>query len=221
MNASALPSGASTALAAIWKPCADVDDTSSTQATFGGVTTALFLLMATPDLDPLRFPAGLPQLPTTPLTPAGRTPYLQQLAELPARLAAEARRVGGERLQLPYRPGGWTGRQVIHHVADSHMNCYFRFRLALTEDNPTVRPYDQEAWARLPDVAATPITVSLALLESLHSRWVTLLHHLDEAQWQRTFYHPGYDITQTLEQALVQYAWHGQHHLGHVALLAK
>jgi len=176
--------------------------------------------MAPPDLDPLRFPAGLPQLPTAPLTPAGRAPYLQQLAELPARLTAAAQRAGGERLQLPYRPGGWTGRQVIHHVADSHMNCYFRFRLALTEDNPTVRPYDQEAWALLPDVAATPITVSLALLDSLHSRWVTLLHHLDEAQWQRTFYHPGYDITQTLEQALVQYAWHGQHHLGHVALLA-
>ena len=168
--------------------------------------------------DHRRYPIGRPQLPPTPLTPAERAPYLQQLAELPARLTEAARQAGGERLQLPYRPGGWTGRQVIHHLADSHMNCYFRFRLALTEDNPTVRPYDEAAWAELPDVAATPITVSLSLLESLHSRWVTLLHHLDEPQWQRTFYHPGSQQTFTLDQALVQYAWHGQHHLAHLLM---
>jgi len=175
--------------------------------------------MSAPDLDSLRYPIGRPQLPSTPLTPAERAPYLQQLAELPAQLTAAARVVGGERLQLPYRPGGWTGRQVIHHVADSHLNAYVRFRLALTEDNPTIRPYDEAAWAALPDVAATPITVSLALLESLHSRWLTLLHHLDEAQWQRTFYHPGSQNTATLEQTLVLYAWHGRHHLAHLNLL--
>ncbi len=171
------------------------------------------------ELDPLRYPIGQAQLPPTPLTPAERVPYLQQLAELPARLTAAARQVGGERLQLPYRPGGWTGRQVIHHVADSHINAYCRFRLALTEDNPTIRPYDEAAWAELPDVAATPITVSLSLLDSLHSRWLTLLHHLDEAQWQRTFYHPGNQQTSTLEQTLVLYAWHGRHHLAHLELL--
>ncbi len=175
--------------------------------------------MPSPDLDPLRYPIGRAVLPTAPLTPAGRGPYLQQLAELPAQLTAAARQVGGERLLLPYRPGGWTGRQVIHHVADSHLNCYCRFRLALTEDNPTIRPYNETAWAELPDVPATPITVSLSLLESLHSRWLTLLHHLGEAQWQRTFYHPGYQTTQTLEQALVNYAWHGRHHLAHLQLL--
>ncbi len=174
--------------------------------------------MPEPD-DHLRYPIGLPVLPPTPLTPAERAPYLQQLAELPARLTAAARLAGGERLQRPYRPGGWTGRQVIHHLADSHMNCYFRFRLALTEDKPTVRPYDETAWAELPDVAATPITLSISLLDSLHSRWLTLLHHLDEAQWQRTFYHPGSQQTFTLDQALVQYAWHGQHHLAHLKLL--
>jgi uncharacterized damage-inducible protein DinB len=176
--------------------------------------------MSAPDLDLLRFPIGLPQLPTAPLTPAERAPYLQQLAELPARLTAAARQVGGERLQLPYRPSGWTGRQVIHHVADSHLNAYTRVRLALTEDNPTIRPYDEAAWAELPDVAATPITVSLALLESLHSRWLTLLHHLDEAQWQRTFYHPESKKTATLDQTLVLYAWHGRHHVAQVQLLA-
>jgi hypothetical protein len=169
----------------------------------------------------LRFPIGRPQLPTFPLTAAERAPYLQQLAELPAKLTAAARRAGGERLQLSYRPGGWTGRQVIHHLADTHLNLYSRFRLALTEDNPTVRPFDEAAWAELPDVAATPIIVSLALLENLHSRWVILLQNLTEAQWQRTFYHPRYHTTLTLDQALVQYTWHGQHHLAHVELLAE
>ena len=169
----------------------------------------------------LSYPIGRAQLPTDALTPVERTAFIQQIAELPAQLTAAARAVGGEGLQLPYRPGGWTGRQVIHHVADSHMNCYFRFRLALTEENPTVRPYDEQAWAELPDVATTPITVSLALLEALHSRWVTLLHHLTEEQWGRTFYHPGYSQTYTLDQALAMYGWHGQHHLAHVKLLLK
>ena len=117
-----------------------------------------------------------------------------------------ARQVGGEGLQRPYRPGGWTGRQVVHHVADSHMNCYFRYRLALTEENPTIRPYDEAAWAELPDVAATPIMVSLTLLDALHSRWVTLLYHLTQEQWQRTFYHPGNQRESTLDQALALYA---------------
>jgi hypothetical protein len=175
--------------------------------------------MTTPD-DHLRYPIGGPQLPTTPLSSTERTSYLQQLAELPAQLKAAASRVGHERLQLPYRPGGWTGQQVIHHIADSHINSYCRFRLALTEDNPTIRPYDEATWAELPDVATTPIAVSLTLLESLHSRWVTLLHHLSEAKWQRTFYHPESKRTSTLDQALVLYAWHGRHHLAHVELLA-
>lgn len=169
--------------------------------------------------DTLRYPIGRPELPTKPCSAAERGALLQQLAGQPALFTAAARAVGGERLQLPYRPGGWTGRQVIHHVADSHMNCYFRFRLALTEDNPTVRPYDEQAWAELPDVAATPITVSLTLLEALHTRWGTLLQHLCDAEWQRTFYHPGMQRTFTLDQALAQYAWHGQHHLAHLNLL--
>lgn len=175
--------------------------------------------MPAPD-DHLRYPIGQLQLPPTPLTPAQRAAYLEQLAALPAALAAAVAHVGAERLQLPYRPGGWTGQQVIHHVADSHLNSYCRFRLALTEDNPTIRPYDEKAWAELPDVAITPVEVSLTLLDSLHQRWVTLLQHLTEAQWQRTFYHPGNQRESTLDQTLVLYAWHGQHHLAHLALLA-
>ena len=174
--------------------------------------------MPTPD-NHLRYPIGRPQLPTAPLTPAERAAYIQQIADLPAELAAAADSLGSERLGLPYRPGGWTGQQVIHHVADSHINAYCRFRLALTEDNPTIKPYDEAAWAALPDVAATPVAVSLTLLASLHSRWVTLLHHLSEAQWQRTFHHPETKRETTLDQTLALYAWHGQHHLAHLGLL--
>jgi uncharacterized damage-inducible protein DinB len=167
----------------------------------------------------LRYPIGRPQLPTAPLTPAERTVYIQQIADLPAQMAAMANTLGAEQLRLPYRPGGWTGQQVIHHVADSHINAYCRFRLALTEENPTIRPYDEATWAELPDVATTPVAVSLALLDSLHSRWVALLHQLSEAQWQRTFFHPETKRESTLDQTLVLYAWHGQHHLGHLGLL--
>jgi hypothetical protein len=174
--------------------------------------------MSTPDAH-LRHPIGGPQLPNAPLTPAERVGYIQQIAELPAQLAAAAEHLGAERLQLPYRPGGWTGQQVVHHVADSHLNAYCRFRLALTEENPAIRPYDEAAWAELPDIAATPVTVSLALLESLHQRWVVLLQHLTAAQWQRTFFHPETKRTSTLEQTLVLYAWHGRHHLAHLELL--
>ena len=169
----------------------------------------------------LSYPIGRPQLPTAPLSVAERAALIQQLADLPAQLTAAARAAGGEALQLPYRPGGWTGRQVVHHVADSHLNAYCRFRLALTEENPTICPYDEAAWAVLPDVAATPITVSLTLLEALHTRWVSLLHHLDEAQWRRTFYHPGTQRTPTLEQTLALYAWHGRHHVAHLNLLLQ
>ncbi|MBO2009087.1 YfiT family bacillithiol transferase [Hymenobacter negativus] len=174
--------------------------------------------MNQPD-DLLKYPIGRAKLPSEPLTGAERTALIQQIAELPAQLTVAARAVGGVGLEQPYRPGGWNGRQVIHHVADSHMNAYVRIRLALTEDNPTIKPYEEQAWAELPDVAATPITVSLALLESLHTRLVTLLHHLNEGDWQRTFYHPGNQRTSTLDQTLALYAWHGQHHLAHVKSL--
>lgn len=159
-------------------------------------------------MDALRFPIGPSPLLLRPLTPAERTDYLQQVADLPAQLAAAAERLGTAGLARPYRPGGWTGHQVIHHVADSHINAYCRFRLALTEDNPTIKPYDEAGWAELPDVAAVPVTVSLALLA-----------HLQGTDWQRTFYHPEARQTSTLDQALATYAWHGRHHLAHLGLL--
>jgi hypothetical protein len=167
----------------------------------------------------LRYPIGQANLPTGPLSAAERTTLIQQIAKLPADVTAIAREVGGERLLQPYRTGGWIGRQVIHHLADSHLNSYTRFRLALTEDRPTICPYDEQAWAELPDVDATPITVSLTLLEALHTRWTVLLQHLTDEQWQRTFYHPGTKREFTLDQALAMYAWHGQHHLAHLTSL--
>ena len=167
----------------------------------------------------LRYPVGNYELPMVPLSAVERATYVQQIAVLPAQVTSLARQIGGVQLETPYRPGGWNGRQIIHHLADSHMNSYIRFRLALTEDNPTIRPYDETAWAELPDVAATPITVSLDLLTALHARWALLLHHLSEDQWQRTFYHPGMERTFTLDQGIAMYAWHGRHHAGHLRLL--
>ena len=169
----------------------------------------------------LQYPIGRPTLPGKPLTATERAVYIEQLAALPAHLTAAARQVGGVRLENTYRPGGWTGRQVLHHVADVHLNFYLRFRLSLTEYHPIIRPFSMNAWAALPDVAATPVTVSLALLEALHTRWVTLLWHLTDEQWQRTFHHPLYQQDYTLDQALVQYSWHGRHHLAHIELLSR
>ncbi len=174
--------------------------------------------MDTPIPD-LQYPIGKPMLPDTRLTAAQRAVYIEQIAALPAQLTAAARKAGGERLQLPYRPGGWTGRQVLHHVADIHINFYLRFKMALTEEHPTIPAIAPGAWIELPDIDTTPVTVSLTLLEALHTRWTLLLWNMTEEQWQRSFFHPVYSRHYTLEQALVQYAWHGRHHLAHIELL--
>ena len=175
----------------------------------------------TMELPDLRYPIGLPNLPTEPLAQGARVAYIAQLALLSDQLRAAVTGLSPAQLDTPYRPGGWTVRQVVHHLPDSHLNSYVRFKLALTEDNPTINPYDEQAWAELPDTAATKPAVSLALLEALHIRWTTLLRQLTEAQWQRTFYHPGSQKTFTLDQALVLYAWHGRHHLAHITELRR
>lgn len=169
----------------------------------------------------LRYPIGHATLPEEPLSPGQRLALIARIAVLPDQIRAAVAGLTPAQLDMPYRPGGWTVRQVLHHLPDSHLNSFVRFKLALTEENPTISPYDEQAWAELPDVQATPVAVSLALLESLHIRWTILLRQLTDAQWLRTFYHPGTQRSFTLDQALTMYAWHGQHHLAHITQLRQ
>jgi hypothetical protein len=129
-------------------------------------------------------------------------------------------RLNEEQLNTPYRDGGWTVRQVVHHVPESHMNAYIRFKLALTEKEPTIKPYDEAAWAELPDVPETPIEVSLKLMDSLHVRWVTMLQLMSEADFLKRFLHPERGVV-TLEMNLAMYAWHGKHHVAHITALRE
>lgn len=146
--------------------------------------------------------------------------FLDAIAQTPSNLRAAVQDLNPEQLNTPYRPGGWTVRQVVHHVPDSHLNSYVRFKLALTEENPTIKPYAEDRWAALGDTEATPIEVSLTLLEALHDRWIRLLRSLTPEEWARTFRHP--DLGEmTLEKTLALYAWHGKHHVAHITELRK
>ena len=142
---------------------------------------------------------------------------LQDLAELPEHLRNAVDGLSDEQLGTPYRDGGWTVRQVVHHIADSHMNAFIRVRKALTEDAPVISTYDEAAWSGLADAKA-PVEWSLELIESLHARWVMMLQALGEPQWQRTFVHPE-NGPQTVERATLTYAWHGRHHVAHITHL--
>ena len=165
----------------------------------------------------LRYPIGKYE-PVETLTDAQRRVCIDQIAEAPARLASAVAGLKPEQLDTPYRPGGWTVRQVVHHVSDSHMNAFSRFKLALTEDAPTVKTYDEARWAELGDVKATPVESSLALLENLHKRWVLLLRSLAPSDWPRKFRHPEWGLG-TVDFLLAQYAWHGRHHVAHITAL--
>lgn len=145
---------------------------------------------------------------------------LDDIANAPANLRAAVEGLSEAQLETPYRPGGWTVRQVVHHVPDSHMNAYIRFKLALTEDEPTIKPYEQQLWADLGDTKSTPIEVSLTLLDSLHDRWVQLLRSFSATDWKRTFRHPELGVV-SLEKNLALYAWHGKHHVAHITELRK
>lgn len=153
-----------------------------------------------------------------PLGRETRRACISRIAAAPARLRAAVAGLSDHQLDTPYRPGGWTLRQVTHHLPDSHVNGYVRFRLALTENAPRITAYDEAAWARLPDTAL-PVSSSLALLEALHARWVLLLERIEEQDWQRVFHHPGQRRDLTLDEALALYAWHGEHHTAHITSL--
>ena len=167
----------------------------------------------------LRYPIG-EFTPPTEVTDAQKGAWLQEIARLPQKLRGALAGLSDAQLDTPYRPGGWSVRQVAHHLPDSHLNSYTRFKLALTEEGPTIRPYDEAGWATLEDSRA-PVAVSLALLDALHERWVILLGSLSERDWRRTFTHPASKQTLTLEQSLANYAWHGEHHLAQIVALRE
>src|SRR5690348_5791796 len=146
--------------------------------------------------------------------------WIDEVAGAPAGMRAAVEGLGEAELDTPYREGGWTLRQVVHHVPDSHMNAYVRWKLALTEDQPTIKPYEEARWAELVDTKSTPIEVSLALLDNLHDRWVRLLRSISDSGFSRTFRHPDHGV-RTLDWMLFLYEWHGKLHTAHITELRK
>jgi len=149
-----------------------------------------------------------------------RIECIDQIAAAPSAVRQAVKNLSPEQLDTPYRPGGWTVRQVAHHIPDSHMNAYMRFRLALTEEQPLIKPYEQKLWAELPDAKSADVEMSLAMLEGLHKRWVALLRAMKPEDFKRTFKHPESGVN-VLENVLQMYAWHGRHHVAHVTSLRK
>jgi hypothetical protein len=170
-------------------------------------------------MEDLRYPIGKLDVPET-ITDAERQQYIQDIAEAPAKLRAVLQGLTPEQLDTPYRLGGWTVRQVVHHLPDSHMNGYVRYKLALTEDEPTIKPYDEARWAELPEAKTGPIEVSLTLFESLHQRWVMMLKAMKAEEWSRSLVHPERG-KMSLDKYTALYAWHCRHHVAHITELRK
>jgi hypothetical protein len=166
-----------------------------------------------------RYPIGPCEYPAS-VSPGERAQHIQHLAELPNRLWDAIHGLTDQQLDTPYRPGGWTVRQVVHHYADSHMNAYVRFRLALTESQPTIKPYDEKSWAELADSRTAPVEHSLQLLEGLHRRWVLLFGSLSDDDFARTFHHPELGVLR-LDTYLASYGWHSLHHVAHITALRQ
>ena len=167
----------------------------------------------------LRFPIGKFRA-DAPIAESDYPLLIGQIAETPGALRSAVAGMSRDQVETRYRPGGWTVKQVVHHLPDSHLNAYTRFKLALTEDEPAIKAYDEAKWAELPDSQRVPIEVSLDLLESLHLRWVVLLRGIDGADFQRGLRHPERGLM-TLAQLLAMYAWHGRHHVAHITALRE
>jgi uncharacterized damage-inducible protein DinB len=150
------------------------------------------------------------------LSPQERRACIDQIASMPQQIRDAVRGLSDQQLDTPYREGGWTLRQVVHHVPDSHMNAYMRLKHALTEESPTIKPYDEDAWSKLADARDTPVETSLALLAALHQRWVGLLRTLQDDDFRRTFRHPEHPGSVTIDWLVALYAWHGRHHTAHI-----
>ncbi len=163
------------------------------------------------DSEKLKYPIGRFQAEAS-YSPAQVKTNIQIISAIPSKFVNLLASWPDARLDTPYRPEGWTVRQLVHHVADSHLNSYCRFRLALTEENPAIKPYREDLWAELPDARSGPVELSLQLLKFTHYRWVLLLNSLGEEELARTFYNPAYEQTVRLDTAIAMYAWHGEHH---------
>ena len=170
-------------------------------------------------MEDLRYPIGPFHYAGT-STPVDRTRFIAEIERLPVELRAAIDGLSPQQLDTPYRPGGWTPRQVVHHLPDSHLNSYIRFKLALTEDEPTIRPYDEGRWAELEDGRTGPVDVSLDLLAALHKRWVLVLRAIRDQDWSRRLHHPASGVL-SLDAMLANYAWHGRHHVAQITSLRE
>lgn len=170
------------------------------------------------DLEKLKYPIGKFQVIGI-INDSQIDEWIKQIEVLSSKIIEAVMNLNDEQLNTPYRPGGWTVRQVVHHLSDSHANSYIRFKLALTEDKPVIRPYDEKRWAELPDYQLD-IEESLNFLDSLHKRWVNLLTNLSDMDLEKQFVHPE-SGTKTLKETIGYYAWHGNHHLAHITSLKK
>lgn len=173
------------------------------------------------DLETLQYPLGRFDWTLERSSPPQREQWLHTIADTPNQLRRAVFGLTDLQLDTPYRPDGWTVRQVVHHYADDHMNSYVRFKLALTEDAPTIKPYSEPLWGDLPDARLGPIEPSLALLAALHQRWVVAWNALDEGDWNRVFYHPRRESAIRLELLAKLYDWHGRHHVAQIVSLRQ
>ncbi len=174
--------------------------------------------MITVDIENLKYPIGKFSAPKE-YSATWADQWILAIEELPARLRATLKNLTDKQLDTPYRDGGWTVRQVVHHLADSHMNAYIRFKLAMTEDTPTIKPYQEELWAELSEARHAPVEISLSIVDALHKRWILFLKTLSEDDLKRKYHHPDSKKDFELRTVLALYAWHSNHHLAHITSL--
>lgn len=172
------------------------------------------------DLEKLKYPVGKFKSPEK-ITPDHRSEYIKNIEELPHILENIVSKLSAEQLDTPYRPEGWTVRQVVHHLADSHINSYVRFRWTLTEDEPVIKAYDEQPWAELPDAKNGDVNLSLALLKALHARWVVLLRAMSDKDFSKQLQHPDWTSKLSLNKMAALYSWHSLHHTAHITSLIE
>ncbi|MBT8232379.1 MAG: putative metal-dependent hydrolase [Saprospiraceae bacterium] len=176
--------------------------------------------MTVDNLESLKYPIGRLKVPEK-VTPEDRSNWIAAIERLPSSLEALTGHWNVGQWHTPYRPGGWTAHQLVHHIADSHMNSLLRFKLGLTEDNPTIKPYDQDAWVKMKDVSNLPASVSLQIIDGIHKRFVNVLNNMSDNDFKRTIFHPEMNKTLDLNFMLALYGWHSDHHYMHLKNLSK